>query len=176
MTTPRSSPWTNSFWKWRCHFPSRTTWVYPQPGHWYGFADTRECPMTAPRCLPAGGDFGLDMSLFLKEFRGRTVVCPLTQAVEVLLHLCASPTLHADDLRLHFGAVWVDGHLCVCTLHGYVLLKPTLCCCCAGMCCPGILAFTDTPAAGSVPSNPGEPAAFQALICLASTNRWRILP
>src|ERR1035437_2583736 len=154
MTTPRSSPPTNSFWKRRCHLPSTPTWGWPQPGHWYGFADTWECPMTAARCLFAGGDFGLDMSLFLKEFRGRTVVCPPTQAVEVSLHLLASPTLHADDLRLHFGAVTVDVHLCVCALHGYVLLKPTLCCaCCAGMCCVGILAFTDTPAAVSVRSN-----------------------
>src|ERR1019366_9250894 len=48
----------------------------------------------------------------------------------------------------------VDGHFCVCALHGYVLLKPTLCCCCCtGMCCVGILAFTDTPAAVSVRSN-----------------------
>src|ERR1017187_3676259 len=110
--------------------------------------------MTAPRCLPAGGDFGLDMSLFLKELRGRTVVCPLTQVIEVRLRLLASPTLHADDLRLHLSAVRVDSHLCVCALHRYVLLKPTLCCgCCAAMCCPGILAFTDTPAAVSVRSN-----------------------
>src|ERR1017187_4599942 len=109
--------------------------------------------MTAPRCLPAGGDFGMDMSLFLKELRGRTVVCPLTQVIEVRLHLRASPTLHADDLRLHLSAVRVDSHLCVCALHGYVLLKPTPCCCSAGMCCVGILAFIDTPAAVSVRSN-----------------------
>src|ERR1019366_3066423 len=152
-TTPLSSPSRNSFWKQRCHFPSRTTWVCPQPGHWCGFADARECPMMALRCLPTGGDFGLDMSLFLKELRGRTVVCSLTQAIKVSLHLLASPTLHADDLRLHFGAVTVDGHFCVCALHGYVLLTPPLCCCCAGMCCMGILAFTDTPAAVSVRSN-----------------------
>src|ERR1035437_6527238 len=156
MTTPRSFPSTNVVWKRRCHFPSRTTWVCPQPGHWCGFAAARECPMMAPRCLPAGGDFGLDMSLFLKELRCRTVVCPLTQVIEVSLHLLASPTLHADDLRLHFSAVWVDGHLCVCAPHGSVLLKPTLCCCCAGMCCVGILAFTDTPAAVSVRSNRSE--------------------
>src|ERR1017187_6365793 len=105
MTTPLSSPSRNSFWKRRCHFPSRTTWVCPQAGHWCGFADTWECPMTAPRCLPAGGDFGLDMSLFLKELRCRAVVGPLTELIEVSLHLLASPTLHADDLRLHFGAV-----------------------------------------------------------------------
>src|ERR1019366_3851809 len=97
MTTPRSFPTTNSFWERRCHFPARTTWVCPQPGHWYGLADARECPMTAPRCLPAGGDFGLDMSLFLKEFRGRTVVGPLTQSLEVLLHLRTSGSLDADD-------------------------------------------------------------------------------
>src|ERR1035441_1972821 len=76
MTKPLSSLSRNSFWKRRCHFPSRTTWVCPQAGHWYGFADARECPMTAPRGLPAGGDFGLDMSLFLKELRCRTVMCP----------------------------------------------------------------------------------------------------
>src|ERR1039458_4200133 len=92
-----------SFWNRRCHFPSRTTWVCPQAGHRYGFADTWECPMTAPRFLPAGCDFGLDMSLFLKELRGRTVVCPLTELIEVSLYLLASPTLHADDLRLYFG-------------------------------------------------------------------------
>src|SRR5450756_31219 len=154
MTTPLSSPSMYSFWKRRCHFPSRTTWVCPQAGHWYGFADTWECPMTAPRCLPAGCDFGLDMSLFLKEFLGRTVVCPLAQSIEVLLQLRTSGSLDADDFRLHLGAVWVDVHLCVCALHGYVLLNPTLCCaCCAAMCCVGILAFTDTPAAVSVRSN-----------------------
>src|ERR1035441_2937702 len=118
MTTPLSSPSRNSFWKRRCPFPPRTTWVCLQAGHRYGLADTWECPMTAPRCLPAGGDFGLDMSLFLKELRGRTVVGPLTQVIEVSLHLLASPTLHADDPRLHLGTVWVDGHLCVCALHG----------------------------------------------------------
>src|ERR1039458_1709136 len=149
MTTPLSSPPMYSFWKRRCHFPSRTTWVCPQAGHWYGFADTWECPMTAPRCFSAGGDFGLDMSLFLEEFRGRTVVCPLTELIEVSLYLLASPTLDADDLRLHLGAVWADGHFCVCAFHGY-LLNPPLCCCCAGACCAGILAFTDTPAAVSV--------------------------
>src|ERR1039457_6656587 len=153
MTTPCSSPSIYSFWKRRCHFPARTTCVCPQAGHWYGFADARECPMTAARFLSASGDFGLDMSLFLKELRCRAVVCPLTQVIEVRLHLRASPTLHPDDLRLHLSAVWVDVHLCVCALHGYVLLKPTLCCCCAGMCCVGILAFTDTPAAVSVRSN-----------------------
>src|ERR1039458_4304353 len=116
MTTPLSSPSRNSFWKRRCHFPSRTTWLLPKAGLWCGFADTWECPMTAPRCLPAGGDFGLDMSLFLKELRCRAVVGPLTELIEVSLHLLASPTLHADDLRLHFGAVTVDGHFCVYAL------------------------------------------------------------
>src|ERR1019366_998753 len=100
MTTPLSSPSRNSFWKRRCHFPSRTTRVWPQAGHWYGFADARECPMTALRCLPAGGDFGLDMNLFLKEFRCRTVVCPLAQSIEVLLHLRTSGPLDADALLL----------------------------------------------------------------------------
>src|ERR1019366_8498664 len=117
MATPLSSPPMYSFWNRRCHFPSRTTWVCPQAGHWYGFAHARECPITAACCLPAAGGFGLDMSLFLKEFRCRTVVGPLTQAVEVLLHLLASPTLDADDLRLHLRAVWVDDHFCVCALH-----------------------------------------------------------
>src|ERR1019366_7490620 len=117
MTTPRSSPSRNSFWKRRCHFPSRTTWVCPQAGHRYGLVDTWECPMTAPRCLPAGGDFGLDMSLFLKELRCRAVEGPFAQAIEVLLHLRTSGPLDADDLRLHLGAVAVDGHLCVCALH-----------------------------------------------------------
>src|ERR1017187_4488977 len=111
MTTPLSSPSRNSFWKRRCHFPSRTTWVCPHAGHWYGLADTWECPMTAPRCLPAGGDFGLDMSLFLKDLRCPTVGGPFARAVEVLLHLLAIPPLHADDLRLHCGAVWVDVHV-----------------------------------------------------------------
>src|ERR1017187_8628823 len=152
MTTPLSLPSRNSFWKRPCHFPSRTTWVCPQAGHRYGFADARECPMTAPRCLPAGGDFGLDMSLFLKEFRGRTFLGPFAQAIEVLLHLRTSGPLDADDLRGHLGAVGTDGHFCVCAFHGY-LLNPTLCCCCAAMCCVGILAFTDTPAGVSVRSD-----------------------
>src|ERR1017187_3779261 len=121
MTTPLSSPSRNSFWKRRCHFPSRTTWVCLQAGHWYGLADAWECPMTAPRCLPAGGDFGLDMNLFPKELRCRTLVCPLAQSFEVFLHPRTRCPLDADDLRLHLGAVWVDIHLCVCALHGYTL-------------------------------------------------------
>src|ERR1017187_2738898 len=121
MTTPLSSPSMYSFWKRRCHFPSRTTWVCPQAGHWYGFADALECPMTAPRRLPAGGDFGLDICVFLKEFRWRAVVGLFAQSLEVLLHLRTNGPLDAHDLRGHLGSVGADGHLCVCALHGYTL-------------------------------------------------------